>query len=53
MSRTMLSFGDTKMNNACPHIQTEENRNMLDCNMYLCYKYSMLNLIRKYLTLPA
>lgn len=53
MSRTMLSFVDTKMNNACPHIQTEENRNMLDCNMYLCYKYSMLNLIRKYLTLPA
>ena len=37
MSRTTLSFGDTKINNACAHIQREGNRNRLDYNMYLCY----------------
>lgn len=36
--RTMVSSEDTKMTNAYAHIQREGKRNMLDYNMYLCYR---------------
>lgn len=34
----MLGSGDKKTNNAYAHIWSEGNRDVLDYNMYLCYK---------------